>query len=164
MMEAEHYYKYSQLKLQDGIPQEGEPTKYRVVFGWTETVQEEIDFSKPLVYSYHSRSKFATDDEKVWSKSAGTNLSTLEDYRKFFNSLAGESPESFLNRWSLSEDELKAHWDNKYPNTEKKDQHIFMTKLARLIVEGKKFVMYSRGYKLIEPEETEVEDEGGDET
>lgn len=158
-MKADHYYKYSQLKLQDG-----EPNSYKILFGWVEVLKEDFDFSKPLVYSYHSRSKFSTEEDRAWSRSAGTNLSSLEDYRKFFESLAGETPELFLERWSFSEQELKAHWDSKYPNPEKKDQHIFMIKLARLIVEGKKFVMYSRGYRVINQEEIGAKDEEGDET
>ncbi len=163
-MEAEHYFKYSQVRTLVSPASEGAPAEYNVSFGWAEAGPGDIDETEPLVYSYHSRSKFASEQDKAWSKSAGTSLASVEDYRKFFNSLAGESPERFLERWTLSEEELRAHWDSKYPNGVEVDQHLFVLKMARMLVEGKKFVMYSRGYKVISPIEDEVEDEGGNET
>lgn len=137
---VENYFKYAEKESQ---------VSSVIHFGWQEASEEDVDFDEPMIYSYHSNSKFATDQERVWSKKAGDNLSSLSDYQKYFVSLTGDEPEDFLKKWGYSDEVLKAYWETKFPT--ELGQHKFVKKLAELLVGGKKFIMYSRGYILIDP-------------
>jgi hypothetical protein len=143
-------YKYSEVRSD----------KKTVLFGWQ--VAEEIDTEQPLVISYYSRSKFATDEEVESAKKEKTNVASLEDYRKFFVALTSQEPEVFLARWNKKNlHEFYLHWKSNYPHADEK-QPLFIFKLANLICHKKKFVMYGRGFKVFEP--IKVENEKRDET
>jgi hypothetical protein len=139
-MEVSNYYKYGEEKI-DGTT---------TAFGWV--VADSLPEDEDYIVAYHSRSKFASDEEVQASKTEGTNGTTVSDYRKFFEALTGTSPAYFYEKWDTKEEDLNLYWRTNYPEADDK-QYMFMLKLARLIVTGKKFVMYSRGFKLVNADE-----------
>lgn len=137
-MEVDRIYKYAELPPEKGV----------VKFGWGATEEmPETDY----VLGYHSRSKFATEEEVSLSRKEGTNAASVADYTKFLQSLTGSTPEAFYEKWDGKEDELKAFWSANFSNADPK-QYLFVWKLSRLLVTGKKFVMYSRGFRLVKNE------------
>ena len=140
-MEINRVYKYGEVSSGKNVVQ----------FGWqnAESLPENVDY----VVAYHSRSKFASEEEAKASRQEGTNAATVTDYLKFFESLSGSDPVSFYDRWDGKEKELEGFWTSNHPLSDEK-QYLFMLKLARLLVTGKKFVMYSRGFKLVKADET----------
>lgn len=130
-MKDTKFYKYSEIRND----------KTTITYGWVnaDSISEDEDY----ILSYHSRSKFASEEEAKNSKEEGNNVATFSDYVKFFNAQTGVSPETFYNKWKDDEEGLKLFL--KCSNKE----HLFLLKLARLLLTGNKFVMYSRGYKLV---------------
>lgn len=134
------FYKYSE-----------EPSEDRVVFfGWEPC--DEFVFDQPVVLSYHSQTKFSDKKQRKWSSTEGKNAVTVGDYIKYFKALTSDEPESFYSKWKNNDNELKAHWETLYPEGTNAGQHLFIFKIAELLATGKKFIMFSRGFKIIEPE------------
>ena len=126
--------------------------KANIEFGWR--VSEVIDITKPIIISYYSRTKFASEDEIEASKSEGKNIALLSDYIKFFTALTGVTPKEFYNKWkNAGAGELKRYWNGVSPSSDDR-QHLFVFKLSELILTEKKFVMYGRGYKMMNQELT----------
>lgn len=133
------YYKYSEVPAEKNV----------VKFGWRPAdILPEGDY----ILAYHSRSKFATEEEINASRKEGTNAASVVDYLKFFESLTGSNPEAFHKKWDNKEEELEVSWKGNYKQADPK-QYMFLLRLARLLVTGKKFVMYSRGFKLVRNED-----------
>jgi len=132
-------YRYAEVR--DGI---------NTVFGWQHA--DDLDISKPIILSYYSRSKFATKEDRRIGREEGISAATKEDYEKFFIGLVGSTSGDFFRIWrgkSLDDIHaaLSASMVSKNPN-----QTDFLFKLARLLVTGKKFNIFARGYRLISPE------------
>lgn len=139
-MEIDKFYKYSEVKKD----------KATIMFGWADANSlPDVDY----IVSYHSRSKFASEEEALASRREGSSAATVADYRKFFEKLVGSTPEWFYDRWDGKEKDLALYWKSTFPKATDGKQHLFMLKLARLLVTGKKFVMYSRGFKMVKADE-----------
>ena len=132
---------------------EREFDKRKTIFGWMPATEDEFDFSVDIVFSYHSNSKFATEDDKKISKIEGRGITTRKDYEMFFKSLTGDDPDTFITKWESSDEELAAHWKRLHQKNMRDDQHIFVKNLAYLLRDGTRFIMYSRGYKIIPAEQ-----------
>jgi hypothetical protein len=123
-----------------------------IEFGWEEA--DEIELSGPVVLSYYSKHKDATEDELAWAKKAKTSAVTLDDYRKYFKSLTGFEAERFLERWSeVDLEDYVDHWKSSNPMNSGNNQAVFVMNLANLIASHKKFCMYGKGYKVVFPKE-----------
>lgn len=147
-MEVDKYYKYSEERVDSST----------VAFGWR--IADSLPEQEDYILAYHSRSKFASEEETTDSRREGSSAATVSDYTTFFDKVSGVSPDSFYQRWEGKEEELKRYWNSNFPEADEK-QHLFMLKLARLIVTGKKFVMYSRGFKLVKADGLLEEDQRG---
>ena len=118
-----------------------------IEFGWKDHPVE--DLSMPFVVSYASKSKNISDEDKEWSKEAGINAASLEDYKRYFTALTGDKPDLYLDTWANKPSELEDV--RKALNPKYKDgEGLFLLSLAKLITKGGRFSQYGRVYKLIE--------------
>lgn len=115
-----------------------------IQFGWQATSDAEM----PVVISYGSKSKLATDKEREWSLQEGVSATSLLDYRAYFNSLVGQSPEEFLTQWESKIEVFPLYWAGKEGNSTE-EQGAFIVALASLITKDKRFSMFGRVYKVI---------------
>lgn len=137
------FFRYSEIYKPNNV----------VEFGWMPADIESFDFTKPVIYSYYSRTKFATKEDEEASKKVPRNIVLVEDYEKYIKALTGQTPKQFFDRWKNShKDEFKMFWKSNFPNADDK-QHMLIFNMSRLIVTGKKFICYSTGYKIINPED-----------
>jgi hypothetical protein len=117
-----------------------------VVFGW---ISMDVDNLKaPFVISYGSKSKFISEEDAEWSKQAGVNAASFDDYYRYFTSLTGDSPDDFLGKWSSDAEkleDLRRQSSSKYRDGE----GAFLLSLAGLLKNGGKFTQYGRIFKLI---------------
>ncbi len=116
------------------------------VFGWKPL--EKSDLKAPFVVSYGSKAKGISKEDVDWSKEAGVNAASLEDYSKYFKSLTGDFPSEFLSKWSGEVDSLEAvrrSANSSYRDGEGK----FLISLAGLIENGTKFTQYGRIFKVV---------------
>lgn len=141
-MEVDKYYKYYNREVKPNV----------VEFGWIQV--ENLPIYNDYIVSYHSRSKFASNEEIKKSKEEGTSIALVSDYKIYFEKITGSTTSEFYLKWKDKEEELKKHWDSLFLNADDK-QHLFMLKLSRLIETGQKFIMYSRGFKLVSTNEDE---------
>lgn len=117
-----------------------------VMFGWKPLDVSSIEL--PCIVTSGSRAKSVTEEELEWSKGAGVNAASLEDYMKYFSSLTGDSPEDFLNKWESNPAELESLRESSNPQY-KDGEGSFLLSLATLLTEGQKFTKYGRIFKLI---------------
>jgi len=129
-------YSYSENILANGSKE----------FGWE--VGDNIPDEDIFVLSTPSRSKKFSESDLERSKQHGSNLTTLSDYRKFFSSFTGHSPEDFIGKYSSDEALLVSDWDGISKNIVRDDEAKFYLNLAKLITEEKKFSMYGRIFKI----------------
>jgi|TARA_R110001583_G_scaffold16234_35_gene66447 hypothetical protein len=128
---------YSYKEMRDGST---------IEFGWVESSGINID--EPIVLSYPSKSKKISDRDKEWSKDEGRTASTLSDYRKYFISITGSTPEDFISKWD-DINLLEKHWKSKSPRY-RDGEGKFLISLANLISNGSKFIHYGRIYKRVD--------------
>lgn len=133
-------YKYVQVQKEDTIE-----------YGWIET--DKLDLNDSVVISYHSKTKRATPEQVEWSKKEKNSATSLLDYRKYFKAMTGQTPEVLLEKWGDSPKEFGLYWKD-FSNNWKEDQDLFVMKLAKLITDGEKFVMYGRGFKVVQIRDT----------
>jgi hypothetical protein len=118
-----------------------------ITFGWIP--MDKASLEAPFVMSYGSKSKSVSEDDAEWSKDAGINAASLEDYLRYFVSLTGDSPSDFVEKWrddSSSLEEMRKASNPQYREGEGK----FLISLANLLVGGGKFTQYGRIFKLIQ--------------
>jgi|TARA_Y100000287_G_scaffold185183_1_gene187785 hypothetical protein len=126
---------------------EEKKSEEEVEFGWKNHSLESL--SLPFVVSYASKSKNISDEDKKWSKEAGVNAASLEDYKRYFTALTGDEPDLYLETWGNKPSELEDV--RRALNPKYKDgEGLFLISLAKLITKGGRFSQYGRVYKLIE--------------
>ena len=118
-----------------------------ISFGWKNVSLEDLSF--PYVVSYGSKSKSISEEDSKWSKEAGANAASLDDYKAYFKSLTGDSPYDFSQKWagdlpSLEETRMSAN-----PNY-RDGEGAFLLSLSKLLSDGTKFSQYGRIFRLIE--------------
>ena len=92
-------YKYSEFASKGGVKQ----------FGWK--VLDNLEEGEDFVMSYPSSSKKTSTLDKEWSKEEGRSIAMLNDYRLFFDSFVGLSPEAFIDKYATaSEEVLRSDW------------------------------------------------------
>ena len=136
-MRVNNCFSYHEEKVSDN----------EVNFGWVELPEE--DLALPAVFSYGSKSKKVSDEDAAWSKEAGSNAASLEDYNKYFKSLTGDDPAVFLEKWIEDIDSLEAIRRSANPKY-REGEGSFLVSLSNLLVNGKRFTQYGRVFKLIE--------------
>jgi hypothetical protein len=122
--------------------------KNTVSFGWVPS--KSLDLNNPVVVSSVSKSKKVSDPDKEWSEKEGNNAASLLDYNKYFQSLTGDSPDDFVTKWELKEDELE-ELRKRANKMYREEEGIFLLSLAKLLSEGVKFSKFGRVYKIIDP-------------
>jgi len=118
-----------------------------VSFGWI--ASKSLDLNNPVVVTSVSKSKKVLDTDKEWSEGEGNNVASLEDYRKYFEALTGDTPDAFIGRWASDVVGLEEHRrleNEKYRESEGE----FLLDLARLISSKKKFVKFGRVFKIVD--------------
>ena len=128
---------YSYKEIRDGTT---------IEFGWSESYY--VDVSEPLVLSYPSKSKKVSDTDKAWSKTEGKTVASLSDYKSYFMSLTGSTPEDFISKWDRV-DLLEDYWKSKSPRY-RDGEGKFLLDLANLISNGSKFISFGRIYKKVD--------------
>ena len=122
--------------------------KNTVSFGWVPS--KSLDLNNSVVVSSVSKSKKTSDSDKEWSEKEGNSAASLSDYKRYFQSLTGESPDDFVSKWGLKEDELEEL--RKRANKRYREKEgAFLLSLAKLLSEGEKFSSFGRVYKIIDP-------------
>jgi hypothetical protein len=122
--------------------------KNTTAFGWV--LSKALDLNNPVVVSAVSKSRKISDNDRKWSVKEGNSAASVSDYRRYFEALTGETPSSFLSKWSDSQDELeeiRRRSNERYREGEGE----FLLGLANLLDTGKKFVKFGRIYKIIDP-------------
>jgi|7_EtaG_2_1085326.scaffolds.fasta_scaffold09118_2 hypothetical protein len=118
-----------------------------IEFGWV--MSDSIQVDEGVILSYPSRTR-KTKEEKAWSDKEGVTATSLSDYKSFFTASTGYEPEKFIE---LSDDVsgsfVEVWLKNNAGYTE--DSFVFLASLATLIIEGKSFNMFGRGFKVISP-------------
>ena len=115
-------------------------------FGWKDSEVESV--KAPFVVSYGSKSKSISDEDLSWSKQAGVNAASLDDYLLYFKALTGDDPDSFYKKWNNDLESLEEI--RKSENTKYRDgEGSFLLSLSKLLSSGEKFTQYGRIFKLI---------------
>ena len=121
--------------------------KVSVKFGWIPA--RSLDLNKSVVVSTTSKSKRTLDSDKEWSTTEGNSAASLEDYKRYFQALTGDSADNFIKKWTAKEEELEEY--RKQENKGYRDNEgEFLLDLARLISNRKKFAKFGRVYKIVD--------------
>lgn len=136
-LKIDHAFSYHEERVSDS----------EIRFGWKEEAVSNVE--APYILSYGSKSKKASSEEVQWSKDAGTNAASLNDYISYFSALTGSNAEDFLSKWGSDVDSLESHRTDVNPNY-KVGEGKFLLSLASLIHNGKRFSQYGRVFKLIQ--------------
>lgn len=115
-------------------------------FGWKTSDVESIEV--PFVVSYGSKSKSISEEDLKWSKQAGVNAASLNDYLLYFKALTGDDPESFYKKWCNDLDALEDIRRSESVRY-REGEGMFLISLSKLLYSGEKFTQYGRIFKLI---------------
>lgn len=134
---VDKFYKYGENKLGK-----------KIEFGWVSWTPELKDDISPAILATSAEDNSGTEDEKNHSLAEGNSLTSLLDYRKYFEALTSSTPEELLRIWNNREVDFSKYWISKQSNYTAAHA-MFVLNVAHLIVDGKKFTQFGRTFKLV---------------
>lgn len=111
----------------------------KVYFGWKEV--NNISLNTKLILSKSKKENNTSID-----------VATLKDYVAYFKASTGDTPESFLEKWSKNKNDLKNLLKENKKEKYLQSEEIFWIKMAELLSEDKSFSKYGISYKIIDLE------------
>jgi hypothetical protein len=111
----------------------------KIFFGWKEV--KNISLNTKLVVS-------------KTKKETNTNIdvATIKDYISYFRASTGETPESFLEKWSKDKTGLSQFLKENKQEKYLPSEEVFWIKMAELLSQDKSFSKYGISYKIIDLE------------
>lgn len=128
-----------------------------VKFGWIHA--DTLNLTKPIVISYPSSAKNIPPQFVEWAQKEGRTAVLAEDYAQYFQAMVGRTHDDFLEQWEDPEDPFSEMWTVGYrfgpiniEDYQPMDSNVmedFLVKLAYLLRDGKKFIAFGRGFKMV---------------